>query len=356
MTIQEMETLSEMEQVFYPWRRFFARTMDIIIYSSVWSIFLVLLFHVNVVNRSGMEDFFDTVMALLIMMFVEPLLLHLFGTTLGKVILGLRIKNTDGRRLSYREGLERTWGVLRYGIGYNIPIYNLFRLWKSYKLCSKNEIQPWDEYISYTIKDTKWYRTILFILTNALLLGIFAFTVLFSELPPNHGNLTVSEFAENYNYIADYFDVDMGRYLDKNGHWAKMPENGIYYADMDFTVTPEFSYTIENGYVTGISFELELKNNNGWLYSNDMQMALAVLSFVDTHEKIGIFSNVRDDMVEQIKDNSFEDFSFTEAGVNVRCNVEYSGYYYDNGSGMLIPEEPSEKTYYRIEFFMNKTK
>lgn len=82
MTIKEIETLSGMEravssdevpQVFYPWRRFLARTFDIFMYSILWSAFLAFIFHVNIANRSSLENMLDSFMEIVMMLFLEPL-------------------------------------------------------------------------------------------------------------------------------------------------------------------------------------------------------------------------------------------------------------------------------------------
>lgn len=119
---------NELPQVFYPWRRYLSRSLDLSIYHMFFSVFLALALHVNLTTSSNIGILFDSFMIFFIMLFLEPLLLHLFGTTLGKAIFGLKIETPDGRRLTYGEGLARTWSVLGAGMGYNIPIYNLVRL------------------------------------------------------------------------------------------------------------------------------------------------------------------------------------------------------------------------------------
>lgn len=120
MQIKEKEMLSEIErenigdvlpQVNYPWRRYLARSFDGIIYMILWTVFLALAFHVSVTDRNNAESFLDTIITTIMMLFLEPLLLHLFGTTPGKEIFGLKIENPDGSHLSYGEGLKRIWGV-----------------------------------------------------------------------------------------------------------------------------------------------------------------------------------------------------------------------------------------------------
>jgi len=60
--------------------------------------------------------------AILLMLLLEPLCLHLFGTTPGKALLGLHIERPDGGRLGYGEAARRTFDVLTYGLGFHVPV------------------------------------------------------------------------------------------------------------------------------------------------------------------------------------------------------------------------------------------
>ena len=49
-------------------------------------------------------------------------------------------------------------------------------------------------------------------------------------LPPNRGDLTVAEFAENVNFYRDFFDYGERWSLDENGEWAENQyENVVYF-------------------------------------------------------------------------------------------------------------------------------
>lgn len=212
----------KLPQVFHPWRRYLARMFDVFLYRLLWAAVLAFAFHINLQARSSWGNLLDSFIAITIMLFLEPLWLNLFGATPGKAIFGLRIETPDGRHLSYGEGLERTRGVIGTGMGYNIPIYSLVRLWKSYKLCSENEPQPWDESISYTLKNTKWYRAVLYIGANVALCAVLVTIIFAQQLPPNRGDLTVAEFVENHNFYAQHFGISFGsEYLDQNGNWGR---------------------------------------------------------------------------------------------------------------------------------------
>lgn len=153
----------ELPQVFHPWRRYLARMFDLFLYRILWTAFIAFVFQINISTRIGFSSIFDSFVAIAMMLFLEPLWLKFLGTTPGKAIFGLRIENPRGSLLDYSEAFERTWGVIGTGMGFDIPIYNLVRQWKSYQLCIDNEPQPWDESVSYSIKDTKWFRAMIYI-------------------------------------------------------------------------------------------------------------------------------------------------------------------------------------------------
>lgn len=341
-------------QVFHPWRRFLARMLDLYIYDLLWSAVLAFVFHVNLGARSTWGNLFDLCITIVMMLFLEPLWLRLFGTTPGKAVFGLRIEGPDGSRLSYGEGLERTVRVIGAGMGYFIPIYNLVRLWKSYKLCSEQETQPWDEAVVYTMKDTKWYRGLLYVAACAALFAVLAGILSAQRLPPNRGELTVAEFVENYNYYARFLKVDLGQvYLNEEGKWAEKARSGTVYIDWSNTEKPEYQYALEDGYVTGVSFGVALQNPDDWIASYDAQIILACLALAGAQKQAGLFSDAPSRIVNQILENSFQDFHFTEAGITFVCDVEYTGYF-DTQSEFLIRDETVEEAWFSLQFSMKK--
>ena len=355
MTIQENEKLSEPSQAFHPWPRYLARIFDIFTYNVIWSAFMAFGLHVNLVARGRAGNLLDSFVAMAIMLVLEPLWLQLFGTTLGKAIFGIRIETSSGKHLSYGEGLERTWGLISAGMGYNIPIYNIVRLWKSYKLCTENETQPWDESVSYTIKDTKWYRGLLYVGAYAAALAILVTITSAQQLPPNRGDLTVEEFAQNYNYYAKFLGIEFGnKYLDKNGKWAEDEFNQSIYVEFGEVEKPEYNFTIENGYVTGLSFAVESKNNEESVGSYDPQMIMSSLAFANAQKEVKLFSNTPSRIVKEIENNTFGSFQFEEAGISFDSDTEYSGYE-DTYLKFLVPRGDSAGSYFNLSFSMRKT-
>ena len=315
-------------------------------------VFLAFVFRVNVYNRSGIDSILDTLVEFIMMLFLEPLWLHMFGTTPGKLIFGLRIENKEGEHLSYIEGLDRTFRVIGTGMGFNIPIYNYICLWKSYRMCIENEILPWDEYTSYAIKDTNWYRGCIYIFSYLVCFTVIAAIISSQLIPPNKGDLTVAEFTENYNYYSRILDIDFGdKYLDKTGEWQNK-KNDEHIIRIGLNKDPEFHFTTKDGYVTGISFTVTAENNDNFVSSYHEHMFLSSLSFSCAQNEMTLFSRIPKRIENTIKNNLFNDFSFTEAGINFVCTVEYSGYM-NMQSDFMFPSN-SEENYFSLKYTMNK--
>ena len=83
-------------------------------------------------------------------------------------------------------------------------------------------------------------------------------------------------------------------------------------------------------------------------------MLLLAMSFVCAQEECDMFSQEREELLQLIQDSNFRSFAMTAFGVDVNCEVAYSGY---EGSGYtaigLWPVEGKEK-WYEISFSMKK--
>ena len=112
-----------------------------------------------------------TLLAGFLLLFVEPLLLHLLGTTPGKALMGLRLEAPGGRKLTYAEGFSRYLLLLWYGLGLGIPIFNLVRYYQCAKRCGEGEPQTWDTDIAYIEKPFRWVNPAAYLLAAVLVLA-----------------------------------------------------------------------------------------------------------------------------------------------------------------------------------------
>lgn len=340
--------------VFYAWRRYWARGLDLFFYGFLWYAIAVLVFHINMVHENAGRTLIDTVMQVILMILIEPLLLNRFGTTPGKAVLGIRIMQGNGERLTVSQGFSRTLGVLVKGMGLSIPIYSIYTHYKSYGRCAKRCIQPWDEGFSYTVKDTMWYRWIIYVVATVAVFGGSVALLLSGQIPPNRGQLTVAEFAENFNYLADYYGaVPSGRHLDEHGKWQDELTDGNYSIEFSSMDMPEFVYEVEEGYVTGISFQVEERGLDEAVSAFDTQMTLAVLAYAGAQKGVSLLSGDRSAMAECIVGHHFTDYHIVYRGIDITCDREAEGYI-GPISGILIPDEDAEELYFKTEFMMRQ--
>ncbi len=338
----------------FPWRRFFARNLDMVLYSTLWSLFLVCVCNVNLNNRGLAGELLDAIATIVLLFLFEPALLALCGTTPGKWIMGLRVTDYEDRRLTYSEAGNRTFTVFWKGMGLEIPIYSLYRNWKSYQDCEDGETMEWERETCITLRDKKnWRIWALVAAYGVIFVGLF-WGISSAQMPKHRGDITVVEFCENYNRLADYYGMDQQYDLTVGGKWLKRFSNGGVVHIGGFVERPELIFTKKNGVMTGVEFSLTLENSESWPPSYQEQMMLLSLAFVCAQEECSIFSDERSDMLRLIEDNKFKSFTFSYFGVEGSCQVEYAGYE-DVATAMnvLWPKE-GEKNRFEMKFRLEK--
>jgi len=342
-------------EVRVPWRRFFARNMDLVFYTAAVDVFLALVLGVNVIGtrREGWGALYD-IAALLLMLLTEPAMLALFGTTPGKWILGLGVTDNEGRRLTFGEARERTWKMFLHGMGLYIPGWNLFRLWKSYKACVEGETQEWEYHSAVTLKDERGWRTAAYIGACVFLgAGVFlAFKV--SALPKNRGDITVAEFSENYNLLSGFYGYGTDERLDREGKWIHdRSREGVVTIVVGGHDRPAFQFSETDGIVTGVSFSVVSQGEDEWVTGYQEEMILSMLAFAGARKENSVFSREMEEAVNAVQGVFFESFEFSVCGVKVNCETTYSGYTAVPGVGVLIPEKGKEGQY-SVSFSMVK--
>ena len=350
----------EIPKVKAPWQRYFARSFDLMLYTNLWHLILEYGFHVNVGKMGAWASFFSSLIPLVLMFLVEPVLLQIWGTTPGKWLLGMRVTDIDERKLKMDEAQIRTLIVMWYGMGLNLPIYNLYRKWKSYQICMDGRMQEWEETSIILQKERKPWRIPIFVAVYVVIPLFFAFTTYMAGTPMNRGNLTIQEFSENYNQLSKYHGLAGGELnnhgeLNSQGEWQEPPAGVIYING--YVPEPELVIAETDGQVTGVEFSSYLKNNHAWPRDYRDKMVLCVMSYVQAKKECPLFSKEMNEVLDYIQEHPFEDFSLSAYGVTISCEVEYSGY--DTGfmdvMKCLIPQEDENGEYkneYRIRFMM----
>lgn len=311
----------------HPWRRLFARELDLLLCAFPYKLLFSLVFRINPTTNTGRTvNIVTLLLAMGTMLLLEPLLLHRFGTTPGKAIFGLHLTNKDGSRLSYTDGLRRTWSVLWRGYGLYIPVYSFVRLWKSYKTCMANEPEPWDDYPYtrlYTIRDQKWWRGAAFAAAYALCVLLSGWAAEVSRLPPNRGELTVAEFAENYNYLCRYYELPVSFSLASDGSWV-LPAVTRGYSGLLYTGdSPKgLLYTTENGVLTGFSVAEE---DVGLLdVPSTNTVTMLALAAVTAEPNAGAFSGAQNSVIKMLSGTPYSPAHYMWGGITIDYTIDFA--------------------------------
>ena len=128
----------------HPWRRYFARGIDLALVGLPVSFVQYVLLHRNYTTVSRWEDIVCALIGWGLLLLLEPLLLARFGTAAGKWCMGITVTRPDGERLSYGEALERTAAGWLYGAGLGISIVELVCNYRSYRRYMNGEELAWE--------------------------------------------------------------------------------------------------------------------------------------------------------------------------------------------------------------------
>lgn len=96
-------------------RRFWARWLDLHLYSAVW---WLTMYAAGRDIGAMLTNPWVMVPQLLPWFILEAFMIHRFGTTPGKALLGLRVTNQDGSPLTLAAASHRSFRVLIVGIGF----------------------------------------------------------------------------------------------------------------------------------------------------------------------------------------------------------------------------------------------
>lgn len=243
---------------YHPVRRFLGRMLD---YSMVQGLLRFLLIVVIRVRPFGnMWSIGVSFGALFLMALLNALFLHLFGTTPGKWLMGLRLEDANGGKLSVMSALAREWDVLHYGMGWGIPVWELWRLYRSYKEYAETSQMDWDKDCEYMFENWRFFKKAAAVGTAVALAGMAVVVSADVVKPRNRGELlTVEDFAENYNFYLYILNGGYEGYdvLDENGEKSPISSSAVtvYVYGQPETENAEFIYETENGYIRSVTYE-----------------------------------------------------------------------------------------------------
>ena len=250
---------------FHPWRRFFARYLDFQL------LYVLIRFLLIVVLRIRPFTFPNAILVYIctiLMIPLEAMFIHLFGTTPGKWVMGIRVESIDGGRHDFITALRRAYWVYHRGCGWYLPLWELWRNYRSYKAYQNGETLDWDVESEITFTPWTWPEKALTVVTAVLIICLHLWTYQDMVLPTHRDTLlTMEQFVENYKDIEEILEINSSYKLDDSGKWQGSTD------DYDGNVViiggergrPDYVYQMEQGKITGITFEEKTSDPN--LYS-----------------------------------------------------------------------------------------
>ena len=168
----------------HPWRRLFARTVDICTAGLVLFMLLIFAFSATMPEQAAgfakaiENPIIASVVLYLIWLPAEALLLSLFGTTPAKWLFGIRVAHPGGNLLSFAAALNRSFLVFVQGVGFGIPFVALFTQLFAYRRLTKTGTTLWDTSTTAVVLHKKWgvFRAL------ACTAAVFAVLILMSAL------------------------------------------------------------------------------------------------------------------------------------------------------------------------------
>ena len=162
-----------------PFYRCMARHLDYLLFCTL-CIIMAYIISPKYVDNFIKKYSEGTLILLLIALWVpiEAELISKFGTTPGKWLFSIKIKNINGQNLSYTEAINRSKHVYYYGMGLGLPIIHIVTQIISYRYLKKNITTRWDNDKYIPLHDE---LNILKIIAAVLLFIIWIITVIIDQ-------------------------------------------------------------------------------------------------------------------------------------------------------------------------------
>ena len=130
-----------------PWTRYFARCIDLWLFSIMVGI-AAAFFAPSILN---VPEVLLTAGILFAWIFQESILLANCGTTPGKWLFKIKVRDCGGRNLKFSDALNRSFSVWSKGMGAGIPVFTLFTQLSSKSKLKRDGVTPWDEEGQYVV-------------------------------------------------------------------------------------------------------------------------------------------------------------------------------------------------------------
>lgn len=356
------------EKEIHPWRRYFARMIDHTIVNALLYFFAVVVIRMRPVSE-GMGTLIR-IASWLALVPTEAALLHYFGTTPGKWIMGIRIAYYEGGRLSFAAALQRTWQAVMRGTAFGVPILtDICMLWQYCKLTGRSwrrfqrydDVQEptdmaWDaETETFYTAELSWRNIVSLVAVEAVCIAVTGFSAMDGVLPKYRGNdITISQFSDNYNMYNYVLYSEMGSNLLPDGTIAQgdpyltISIDGI--GELPNTPVGNFQYELEGERVTAVTMHHSWYDSTFfWEYDNilpvdaaarwmptNCEIALVALAAAQdgmNAEKIDEFREILDEK-QNLAASDGVNWSYGNLSISWKIDAELYRQSEDNGTAI----------------------
>jgi hypothetical protein len=151
-----------------PWRRFFAKWIDLSLYNIVFFILIIFSIEQDISNSAIL--FALLAITLAPAQILDGIILAIFGSSLGKLIFGVVVIPPEGN--TFLNSMKRTVLCLVYGMGFGIPMVNMFFIaYQHGKLKSQGQTS-WDKKTGHKVVYAKGPHLFLGVIVIIILLII----------------------------------------------------------------------------------------------------------------------------------------------------------------------------------------
>ena len=144
----------EERQTVHPWRRYFARSFDLLLFSSIALVALVIVGYLVAADETdwlialstngwkGMV--FSSVLGVLLALPLMAASLSIVGTP-GKWLFGVRVRDSEGRRLGIGASFKREILVAVKGMGFGVPVVTAILMIMANLRLQSHGVTTWDQ-------------------------------------------------------------------------------------------------------------------------------------------------------------------------------------------------------------------
>ncbi|MBT9317670.1 tetratricopeptide repeat protein [Leptothoe spongobia] len=211
---QQQAIKATVAQSIKPWHRWEARLFDSFI-SCLLAVVLLDIFWPSVIeltfSNQAHDIAFTAIILLLHAVLFEPILLCSWGTTPGKALLRIQVRQRNGQKLSYLQAVNRSLSVGVGGMALGIHPISLFTMLSGYRQLTTKGITTWDRVGGFTVSHQK--VSVLRRSVIAALIGLFVFLGVVGTIVEESGyaNHSIAQESivngDNFLNAAQYQDA-----------------------------------------------------------------------------------------------------------------------------------------------------